>query len=155
MLQGAKGKPGGLIPMKLEKKSKVRVVQPAELNGFLSAEKPIVIDVRAGSELMQGYIKDSQVLPLSQLLQKLPVTSAEDETTNDQVKEKSAQLAYDKQSKILLVCQNGSRSVIAADFMLRNKFTNIAVLSGGIHALKDLSYPLAYPDSYYYYNQLK
>ena len=94
--------------------------------------KPVIIDIRAGSELMQGYIKESLLIPLSQLLQKVPITGNDNDASNEQVKTKNSDMPYDKSSRILLVCNNGQRCEIAADVLIRNDFQHIYILKGGI-----------------------
>ena len=77
---------------------------------------PRLIDVREEDEYAIARIAGAELLPLSQW----PALAAE----------KLADLAQ----PLLIQCHHGGRSARAAEFLLRNGFTDVTNLAGGIDA---------------------
>ena len=77
---------------------------------------PRLIDVREEDEYATAHIAGAELLPLSQW----PAVAAEKLTDPGQA--------------LLIQCHHGGRSARAAEFLLRNGFTNVTNLAGGIDA---------------------
>ncbi len=77
---------------------------------------PRLIDVREADEFEVARIAGAELLPLSQW----PAIAGEKLTDLDQ--------------PLLIQCHHGGRSARAAEFLLRNGFTNVTNLAGGIDA---------------------
>jgi rhodanese-related sulfurtransferase len=81
-----------------------------------SAAPPRLIDVRETDEFAVAHIEGAELLPLSLW----PGLAAEKLT--------------DPAQPLLIQCHHGGRSARAAEFLLRNGFTNVTNLAGGIDA---------------------
>jgi phage shock protein E len=82
----------------------------------------MVLDVRESSEYATGHIAGAVLIPLGELaprLQELP-----------------------KDRLIIVQCRSGSRSAQGRDLLLKNGFTNVTSLSGGILAWQAAGYPV-------------
>ena len=77
---------------------------------------PRLIDVREADEFEIARIPGAELLPLSQW----PAIAAEKLADLDQ--------------PLLIQCHHGGRSARAAEFLLRNGFTDVTNLAGGIDA---------------------
>ena len=77
---------------------------------------PRLIDVREADEYEIARIPGAEFLPLSQW----PALAAEKLTDPNEV--------------LLIQCHHGGRSARAAEFLLRNGFTDVTNLAGGIDA---------------------
>ena len=77
---------------------------------------PRLIDVREADEYEVARIPGAELLPLSQW----PDLAAEKLT--------------DRKQPLLIHCHHGGRSGNAAEFLLRNGFTDVANVAGGIDA---------------------
>jgi rhodanese-related sulfurtransferase len=81
-----------------------------------SPTPPRLIDVREPDEYAVARIEGAELLPLSQW----PAIAAEKLT--------------DPAQPLVIQCHHGSRSGQVTDFLLRNGFTNVTNLAGGIDA---------------------
>jgi len=81
-----------------------------------SPNPPRLIDVREADEFATAHIAGAELLPLSQW----PAIAA-------------AKLT-DFAQPLLIQCHHGGRSARAAEFLLRNGFTDVTNLAGGIDA---------------------
>ncbi|MGF7185633.1 rhodanese-related sulfurtransferase [Desulfitispora alkaliphila] len=79
----------------------------------------IIIDVRELHEFQEGHIPGALLIPLGLLQQNITTIDAD--------------------RPIILVCRSGNRSMQAAQFFLKEGFTNIYNLSGG---MKDWPYDI-------------
>lgn len=77
---------------------------------------PRLIDVRESDEYETARIPGAELLPLSQW----PAIASEKLT--------------DREQPLLIHCHHGGRSARAADFLLRNGYTNVHNVAGGIDA---------------------
>ena len=77
---------------------------------------PRLIDVREADEYAVAHIAGAELLPLSQW----PAIAAEKLT--------------DPGQPLLIQCHHGGRSARATEFLLRNGFTDVTNLAGGIDA---------------------
>jgi rhodanese-related sulfurtransferase len=80
------------------------------------ANPPRLIDVREPDEYATAHIAGAELLPLSQW----PAIAAEKLT--------------DRAQPLLIHCHHGGRSARAAEFLLRNGYTDVINLAGGIDA---------------------
>jgi rhodanese-related sulfurtransferase len=79
-------------------------------------QPPRLIDVREADEYEIARIPGAELLPLSQW----PALAAEKLT--------------DPNEALLIQCHHGGRSARAAEFLLRNGFTDVTNIAGGIDA---------------------
>jgi rhodanese-related sulfurtransferase len=85
-----------------------------------------IIDVREAPEYAQSHIENAVNAPLSKL--------------NEQL----TKLNSDKKVPILIVCQNGTRSLTAAKTLAKTGFEQIFVITGGMDAwTEDYKLPVA------------
>ena len=92
-------------------------ISVAEAKARLSGPTPPrLIDVREADEYAVAHIEGAELLPLSQW----PAIAAEKLT--------------DPGEALLIQCHHGGRSARAAEFLLRNGFTDVTNLAGGIDA---------------------
>ncbi len=85
-----------------------KTVYSSESKDIIKTEKNIIIlDVRSESEYAGGHIKEALSLPYTD------------------ISEKAEQFIPDKQTKILVYCQNGGRSIIAARKLVRLGYSNV------------------------------
>ena len=86
---------------------------PAHRAGELVADGYVVIDVREPYELALGALPDSTNIPLGQLRHRIA--------------------GYPRHTRIALICQNGNRSLEAAETLVHLGFTNVVNLFGGVN----------------------
>lgn len=99
-------------------------VIPAEAVRLINKEDAMVLDVRESNELGQGSIIDSKHIALSALPEQL------------------ATLSKDKDKPILVFCKMGNRSAQACKLLLKNSYTNVFGLKGGITAWQNEQLPI-------------
>jgi rhodanese-related sulfurtransferase len=99
------------------------VLGAQEVADKLKSTNPVVIDVREPHEYSGGHIKGSKNIPLRQL------------------PERVAQLGV-KDREIILVCASGGRSSSAASYLVREGYTNICNLSGGMMSWRRAGLPI-------------
>ena len=100
-------------------------VIPAEAVRLINKEDAMVLDIREANELGQGTIIDSKHIALSVLAEKID------------------SLAKDKDKPILVFCKVGNRSAQACKLLLKNGYTNVSGLKGGITAWVNDQFPIA------------
>jgi len=93
-----------------------------ELERLLQVGGVRVVDVREEWEYRRGRVPGALHVPLNQLPQR------------------AASLPRDK--RILLICESGSRSLAAADFLLRSGFEGALSVKGGTGAWARTNRPL-------------
>ncbi len=92
-------------------------ISVADAHRRLAAENPPrLIDVREADEWETAHIAGAELLPLSQW----PALA-------------QARLAAPNEP-LLILCHHGARSAHAAEFLLRNGFTDVTNVAGGIDA---------------------
>lgn len=99
-------------------------VIPAEAVRLINKEDAIVLDIRESNELGQGSIIDSKHIALSALPEKLD------------------SLSKDKDKPILVFCKMGNKSAQACKLLLKNSYTNVFGLKGGITAWQNDQLPI-------------
>jgi rhodanese-related sulfurtransferase len=90
-------------------------VQEAEAR-LASAQPPRLIDVREADEWALGRLPGAELMPLSEFTDLLP------ERLTDQAQ------------PLLIYCRHGGRSARATEFLLRQGYTDVTNLAGGIDA---------------------
>lgn len=78
-----------------------------------------IIDVRDEPDFVQGHIENARNFPLGKLSDRLN------------------KLPADKQAELLIVCQNGTRSLSAAKTLAKAGYQKIDVITGGMDAWTD------------------
>ncbi len=91
-------------------------VLPAEAVRLINKENALVLDIREANELTQGSIIDAKHVALSILPEKIST------------------LSTDKDKPIVVFCKIGNRSAQACKLLLKNSYTNVFGLKGGITA---------------------
>lgn len=87
---------------------------PKELQNQLKSKKPpLVLDVRSGMEYRMGHIPGALHQPLWKLLFRL-----------------TGSLPADKTTPLVVVCESGSRSQLAAELLRKRGYSTINLLAG-------------------------
>lgn len=87
-------------------------------------EKVKILDVRTPEEYKEGHIRDSVLLPV------------------DEVKEKVEKVLPNKDQKIYVHCRSGMRSAKATKEMLTLGYSNVHNMQGGIVAWEKQGFPV-------------
>ena len=112
---------------------RVKEIMPWDLSRSLAAgNKPILLDVREPLEFATLRIPGSINVPRGVLEQSCEWDF--DETV--------AALAEGRAQEIVVICRSGSRSVLAADMLLRMGFTNVVSLKTGVRGWSDYEQPM-------------
>jgi len=93
----------------------VEQVAPTNWEAWVKTNHAAVLDVREPFEWAMGTLPDSELISLPYLPGRLGELSPD--------------------TPVLVVCRTGNRSMVAAQFLLRNGFSNPANLYGGLAAL--------------------
>jgi hydroxyacylglutathione hydrolase len=101
----------------------IRQISAADLAERLRAGDVAVVDVRDRSEFASGRVPGAMNIPVGQLPGRLD--------------------AVPRDRQVVLQCQSGARSVIAASVLAARGFHNIVDLAGGMNAWKAAGYPVA------------
>ncbi len=109
------------VAMSQEKKS----VNAEQFQKGIETEAPTVLDVRRPDEFKEGHLP--QALNIN---------------WEDEQKFTAAAEKLDKSKPVYLYCLAGVRSSKAADWLVKNGFTKVVDLSGGINAWKKARKPL-------------
>ena len=91
-------------------------ISPAEAVQLINKENALVLDVREANERGQGNIIDAKHIALSNLSERI------------------SSLSEDKDRPILVFCKMGNRSSQACKLLLKNSYTKVFGLKGGITA---------------------
>ncbi len=115
-----KGKQQGHRILNSTSNAEVNSITVSEFLNALSDENNLVMDIRESYEepkLTSGKYKSVPLAELEAFVQK-----------------------YDKNTRILLFCQNGNRSRWAADYLNKQGFTKVSHLQNGIESLEKTTY---------------
>lgn len=91
-------------------------ITPAEAVLLINKQNAFVLDIRESNERIQGSIIDAKHIALSVLTQNIGGLSA------------------DKEKPIIVFCKTGNRSSQASKQLLKNNYTRVFSLKGGINA---------------------
>ena len=107
-------------------KAEIAEVTPAEVQAALQAGRPVhIIDVREREEVMDGYIREAELIPRGFL-----ELNVEEDVT------------VDRDAEIVLYCAGGNRSALAARDLAFMGYTNAKSMIGGIKGWKDAGYAI-------------
>tara|TARA_B100001029_G_scaffold113850_1_gene94132 strand:+ start:108 stop:512 length:405 start_codon:yes stop_codon:yes gene_type:complete len=98
-------------------------ISPQTLISLSNQDNAFLIDLRDSESFQNGHITNSINIPFNNLAQR----------TNE-IKEKD--------KSIILICEMGSVSPNAGEMLLKEGFTNILILKGGINEWKMQNLPL-------------
>jgi len=93
-----------------------KTLTPTEAVMLINKEDAMVLDVREANELSQGSIIDAKHVAISALSQK------------------ANNLSKDKDKPVLVFCKMGNRSAEACKLLLKNNYTKVYNLKGGMNA---------------------
>lgn len=99
------------------------VLGPQEVAEKLKSARPLIVDVREQYEYAQGHIKGSKNIPLRQLPERITQFGSQDQ-------------------EIIMVCASGSRSSSAANYLVKEGYTNICNLNGGMMSWQRAGLPV-------------
>lgn len=105
--------------------SALKQVSPTELTLQVNRQNALVVDIRAEADFAKGHITGARHLLLA-----------------DIEKQQLAGLEKHKAEPIILVCQAGMTAQKAAASLLKQGFSNVAVLHGGMGSWTSASLPL-------------
>jgi len=95
------------------KKATINNITPEEAKKRLDSEKGIILlDVRTKEEYETGHIKGAILIPVDNLL------------------EESVKTLKDKEATIFVYCRSGSRSLTAANILIKQGYKNVLNLGG-------------------------
>lgn len=100
-------------------------VGPLEATQLINHEDALVLDIREAAELREGSILGSLHIPLGQL-----GTSMN-------------QLERYREQPIIASCRSGSRSAVACSTLVKNGYTRVYNLRGGVLAWQNAGLPLS------------
>ncbi len=103
---------------------KYKTATPAKAVALMNQEGTIVIDVREPDEFAKGHIEGARHITLGRLQEKL------------------FELEPYKANPILVYCQQGTRSKEACKRLVKEGFTHVHYLDGGILTWQDQKLPL-------------
>ncbi len=103
---------------------KYKTATPAQAVALLNQEGAIVIDVREPDEFAKGHIEGARHITLGRLQERL------------------FELEPYKTNPILVYCQQGTRSKEACKRLVKEGFTQVHYLDGGILTWQDQKLPL-------------
>jgi rhodanese-related sulfurtransferase len=93
----------------------VKELSAQDLKARIERQDPLLLlDVREPHEYQYARIENSVLIPLNQIPQRI--------------------MELDPAKEIVVICHHGIRSQMAAQFLVKSGFQNIANLSGGIDA---------------------
>lgn len=105
--------------------SAVKQVTPTELTLQVNRQNATVVDIRTEADFNKGHITGARHLPLAEI-----------------EKQQLAGLEKQKAEPIILVCQAGMTAQKAAASLLKQGFTAVSVLQGGMGSWTGASLPL-------------
>ena len=99
-------------------------VTPLQSTALINHEDALVLDVRSIAEFNKGHIVNAMNIPLNGLAKQLQ------------------QLEKYKDRPIVVVCRSGSRSAMAAKMLMKNGFSKVHNLRGGMMAWESAGLPI-------------
>ena len=102
-----------------------RGVGPMQAVAMMNRENAVVVDVRTDKEFEEGHISDALHIPLGLLQNRL------------------GELQAHKNSPLIMACRSGARSAQAASQLMKQGFTNVHNLSGGMLAWSNANLPVS------------
>jgi rhodanese-related sulfurtransferase len=98
---------------------------PLEVTQLINRGKSLVLDVRDTAAFANGHLRDAKNIPLTELVGRV------------------GELDKSKSKTVVLVCQKGVRSPLAAKVLAKAGFEDVVSLDGGVTAWQAAGLPLA------------
>ena len=98
---------------------------PLEVTQMINRGKSLVLDVRDTAAFANGHLRDAKNIPLTELVGRV------------------GELDKSKSKTVVLVCQKGVRSPLAAKVLAKAGFEDVVSLDGGVTAWQAAGLPLA------------
>jgi molybdopterin/thiamine biosynthesis adenylyltransferase/rhodanese-related sulfurtransferase len=114
-------------------KEQIPEVDPTEVEAILQSDEPsaVVLDVREQQEWDESHIPGAKHVPRGYLEQRI------------------GRAAPDLDQRVILYCQSGNRSAIAAKTLIDELgYTNVESMNGGITLWKQRNFPIEIPFQY-------
>jgi molybdopterin/thiamine biosynthesis adenylyltransferase/rhodanese-related sulfurtransferase len=114
-------------------KEQIPEVDPTEVEAILQSDEPsaVVLDVREQQEWDESHIPGAKHVPRGYLEQRI------------------GRAAPDLDQRVILYCQSGNRSAIAAKTLIDELgYSNVESMNGGITLWKQRNYPIEIPFQY-------
>jgi molybdopterin/thiamine biosynthesis adenylyltransferase/rhodanese-related sulfurtransferase len=114
-------------------KEQIPEVDPTEVEAILQSDEPsaVVLDVREQQEWDESHIPGAKHVPRGYLEQRI------------------GRAAPDLDQRVILYCQSGNRSAIAAKTLIDELgYTNVESMNGGITLWKQRNFPITIPFQY-------
>jgi molybdopterin/thiamine biosynthesis adenylyltransferase/rhodanese-related sulfurtransferase len=114
-------------------KEQIPEVDPTEVHEILDSDEPaaVVVDVREQQEWDESHIAGAKHVPRGYLEQRI------------------GRAAPDLDQRVILYCQSGNRSAIAAKTLIEELgYTNVESMNGGITLWKQRNFPITIPFQY-------
>lgn len=103
---------------------KHKLISTTSAVALLNAEGTLVVDVREPQEFAEGHIEDARHMPLGKL------------------EERISELAQNKDTPIIVTCQQGTRSSQACKTLTKHGFSQVYEMRGGMLAWGDSHFPI-------------
>lgn len=144
--KGAKG-PSGFLECVGDAQKKVVALSPAEAKEYISAKRPLIIEVRDTGDVGEDAIKGAVSIPLSNIV----FAADQDFALTDDIKVKGVtkipkgtsfcheKLKGSKNQPILVSCGLGGQALIAAKILVDYGYTEVRAVDGGNMAWMDSS----------------
>ena len=97
-------------------------ISPKQAHTRLEDSNTVFLDVREPYEYNNGHAPKSVNVPLGSIQQEI--------------------LQYDEDTPILLICASGNRSSMAADWLAKNGYSNVANVQGGMYSWQSNRLPV-------------
>ena len=110
-----------------EAKARIREVPPADARRRFEADEVVFLDVREGEETARGTVPGAIALPRGRL------------------EGHAHDLFPSLELPIVVVCERGNRSALAADVLQQMGFSDVASLAGGFQAWAAAGHPVGAP----------
>jgi rhodanese-related sulfurtransferase len=107
------------------KLSPIKAISPTELTLKVNRENAVVLDIRGEEDYRKGHITDARNVKLDQI-DKQPLTGLEKQ----------------KDTPIIVVCQVGVTAQKAAAALVKQGYSQVSILQGGMNAWTGASLPV-------------
>lgn len=105
---------------------KFELISPIAAVTKMNTQDTTILDVREEHEFIKGHIENAVHIPLGKLEDKIKTLGAHDKP-------------------IIVVCQTGTRSAPACKTLIKNEFTHVFSLIGGMQSWEENKLPMKIP----------
>jgi rhodanese-related sulfurtransferase len=99
-------------------------ISPVEAVRLINHRDALVLDVRVAAERGSGHIPQARHLPFNELKQRI------------------AELEQFKNRPMVVSCQWGAQAAVACTALMKNGFSEVFVLRGGVNAWREANLPM-------------